>query len=263
MSNLLYANFFRLWKNKLFLIGLGFMFFAGSFLCFQQYRQLIGYGTAVKLESTFFVYTIMIGIVCAIFCSLFLGVEYMDGTMRNKMIAGHKRMTIYLSNLIIVVVASLFLCASYMLSNIIVGIPLIGSMSIPIPKILLIIFGSIVTVVAFCSIFTMICMLVPSKAIAPVICIVGMFLSIALTNEIQRILDQPKEYNDGTVNNAYVGGAAREKLEFIYTALPTGQEMQYSRRNTENISEMCLYSIGITIISTGFGVFVFQRKNIK
>ena len=28
MSKLLYANFFRLWRNRLFQIGLGFMFFA-------------------------------------------------------------------------------------------------------------------------------------------------------------------------------------------------------------------------------------------
>ena len=89
MSNLLYANFSRMIKNKLFFIGMGFMFFAGSFLCFQQYRQLVGYHAKVNLNSTFFVYTLMIGVISAIFCSLFVGVEYMDGTMRNKIIAGH------------------------------------------------------------------------------------------------------------------------------------------------------------------------------
>ena len=96
MSKLLYANFSRMIKSKLFLIGLGFMFFAGSFLCFQQYRQLVGYHAQVKLDSTFFVYTLMIGVISAIFCSLFVGVEYNDGTMRNKIIAGYKRTEILL-----------------------------------------------------------------------------------------------------------------------------------------------------------------------
>lgn len=76
MSNLLYANFSRMIRNKLFLIGMGFMFFAGSFLCFQQYRQLVGYHAQVKLDSTFFTYTLMIGVISAIFCSLFVGVGF-------------------------------------------------------------------------------------------------------------------------------------------------------------------------------------------
>ena len=74
MSKLLYANFFRLWRNRLFQVGLGFMFLAGGWLVFQQYRQLTVYGGAVTLDSTFFVYNMMVGIVRCIFCSLFLNV---------------------------------------------------------------------------------------------------------------------------------------------------------------------------------------------
>lgn len=36
MSKLLYANFSRMIKSKLFLIGMGFMFFAGSFYAFSS-----------------------------------------------------------------------------------------------------------------------------------------------------------------------------------------------------------------------------------
>lgn len=263
MSKLLYANFFRLWKNRLFLIGLGFMFFAGGFLAFQQYRQLIGYGAAVKLDSTFFDYIIMIGVVSSIFCSLFLNVEYNDGTMRNKIIAGHKRAAIYFSNLIVNIIASLLFCLSYILANIVIGIPLIGMLTITLNKTVLILSGSMVTTIALCAIFTMINMLIHSKAIAPIICVVAMFLSIFFVNEVQRILDNPKYWYDGTVNTAYVGGKEREQLEFIYNALPAGQEMQYSRKNIENINEMCLYSIGITVITSAVGVFIFWKKDIK
>lgn len=263
MSKLLYANFSRMIKSKLFLIGLGFMFFAGSFLCFQQYRQLVGYHAQVKLDSTFFVYTLMIGVISAIFCSLFVGVEYNDGTMRNKIIAGYKRTEIYFSNLIVNIVASFLMCGSYMLANLVVGIPMIGTLTIPASKALTIVLGSLITVVAFCSIFTMISLLVSSKAIAPIMCILFVFLSIAFLNEVQRVLDNPPTWYDGTVNTAYVGGEEREKLEFIYNVFPAGQEMQYARRDIKNINEMCLYSAGVTVIATGLGVFFFRRKNIK
>ena len=263
MSKLLYANFFRLWRNRLFQIGLGFMFFAGSFLVFQQYRQLVGYGTNVKLDSTMFVYTIMIGVISSIFCSLFVSTDYNDGTIRNKVIAGSRRAEIYIANLIVNIVASFLLCFSYILANIVIGVPLIGTLETPLPKALLILAGSLLTVVAFCAVFTMISLLIQSKAIAPVVCIVAMFLSIAFLNEVQRILDQPEFWYDGTVNTAYVDGTEREVLEFLYNAIPAGQEMQYSRRSTENIGEMAAYAAGLTVITTGIGAFFFNRKDIR
>ena len=260
MSKLLYANFFRLWRNRLFQIGLGFMFFAGGFLVFQQYRQLVGYGTNVKLDSTMFGYTIMIGVISSIFCSLFVSTDYNDGTIRNKVITGSRRAEIYIANLIVNIVASFLLCFSYILANIVIGVPLIGTLETPLPKVLLILAGSLLTVIAFCSVFTMISLLIQSKAIAPVVCIVAMFLSIAFFNEVQRILDQPEFWYDGTVNTAYVDGTEREVLEFLYNAIPAGQEMQYSRRSTENIGEMAAYAGGLTVITTGIGAFFFNRK---
>ena len=222
MSKLLYANFFRLWRNRLFQIGLGFMFFAGGFLVFQQYRQLVGYGTNVKLDSTMFGYTIMIGVISSIFCSLFVSTDYNDGTIRNKVIAGSRRAEIYIANLIVNIVASFLLCFSYILANIVIDVPLIGTLETPLPTVLLFLAGNLLTVIAFCSVFTMISLLIQSKAIAPVVCIVAMFLSIAFFNEVQRILDQPEFWYDGTVNTAYVDGTEREVLEFLYNACRSG-----------------------------------------
>ena len=39
--------------------------------------------------------------------------------------------------------------------------------------------------------------------------------------------------------------------------------MQYSRRNIKNMNELCMYSAGVTVITTGIGIFFFKRKNIK
>lgn len=263
MNKLLYANFKRLWKNKLFWIGMIFMFLAGLALVLKQYEQHINYGHNVKLESTFFTYAIMIGVVSAVFCTLFTGVEYSDGTMRNKIIAGHKRTDIYFSSLIVNVSASLLFCCSYILSNIILGISLIGFKKTGPETILILLAGSIITVIALCSIFTMVSLLVHNKALAPVISIVGIFLLIAFTNEVQRILDEPKTWYDGTPNLAYVEGAERERLEFIYNALPAGQEMQYARMETKNVGEMCVYSTGMIVLTSGIGSFIFKRKDIK
>lgn len=263
MNKLLHANFIRLWKNKIFLIGLGFMFLAGSALVLKNYQQLKVYGIPVKLESTFFTYALLIGVVSAIFSSLFLGVEYSEGTMRNKIIIGHRRIDIYFSNLLTNISASLLLCLSYILSNIILGIPLIGFKDFDLSKTLLLIVGSIVMVVALCSIFTMISLLVQNKAIAPVICIVGMFLMIGFVSEVERMLEQPQYFYDNTLNPNYLEGKQREQFEFLYDFLPAGQEMQYASRKTKNIDNMCLYSACITVVTTGIGTFFFKRKDIN
>ena len=264
MSKLLYANFFRLWRNRLFQFGIGFMFIAGCFLSFQQYRQAIGYGAKTDIENTFFVYAYMISVISAVFCSFFLHVEYFDGTMRNKVIAVYKRNSVYLANLVVNIAASVMFCLSYMLANIVVGIPLIGNMDMPPGRVLVIVGGSFVSLVAVCSIVTMVNMLVQTKAAAPVICILMVFLSIAFLGEVQRVLDQPQYWYDGTLNTtSYVDGTERDVLEFIYNAIPTGQELQYFRKDTDNAGIMSLYSAGITVISTGIGMFFFRRKDIR
>ena len=252
MSKLIYANFFRLFKNRLFLFGIGFMFLAGCFLVFQQYRQAAGYGLKTDIENTFFVYTQMIGVISAIFCSLFLHAEYGDGTVRNKIIAGHKR------------VAVVMLCLSYMLANIIIGIPLIGNMDLPLTKVMAIVCGSMISLIAICSVLTMVSLLVQTKAVAPVICILIIFLSMAFLNEVQRMLDQPQYWYDGTLNTtSYVDGVERDVLQFIYDATPTGQEMQYSRKDTDKALAMSAYAAGLTVITTGIGMFFFKRKDLR
>ena len=201
--------------------------------------------------------------ICSIFVSLFLSVEYVDGTMRNKIIAGHKRAEIYLASLIVNVVSAMALCASYLLANLVIGIPLIGPLRLPWSKTLCLLTGSALMVVALCAVFTMVSLLIQSKGIAPVVCIVTMFLSIAFVNEVQRILDEPQYWYDGTVNAAYVDGCEREVLEFLYRALPAGQGMQYAGRQTGQVGQMTLYAAALTVVTTGVGVFCFQRKEIR
>lgn len=263
MNRLLHSNLTRLRKNKVFLIGMAFMFAASCALILKQYEQLKIYGIPQSLESTFFKYAALIGAVSAVFCSLFLGVEYSDGAMRNKIIVGHKRTSVYFANLISNILASLFMCLSYILPSILFGIPLIGFSSPNISEFLQLTAGSIVTVTALCSIFTMIGMLIQNKAIAPVICILIVFLSMGVITEVQRMLNQPEYYEDGTLNPNYLTGETREKYEFLYNALPAGQEIQYAGMKTDNINDMCLYAAGITIITTGAGIFFFRRKDIK
>ena len=46
--------------------------------------------TINRIDNGFFGCALFIGIVMAVFCSLFIGTEYSEGTIRNKIIIGQK-----------------------------------------------------------------------------------------------------------------------------------------------------------------------------
>ena len=105
MSKLLSANFMRVKKNKPFWGCIIFMLFLGVSLPIAQYMQVEELNQTRQevyetvLDQQFFTFVMFIGLVASVFCGLFLGTEYSDGTIRNKVVVGHTRNGIYLANL--------------------------------------------------------------------------------------------------------------------------------------------------------------------
>ena len=85
MYNLLSANISRLWLNRAFWVTLLFM---AMIECSFAYILLDQNSTRVDL--ILFASLQVVGILISIVYSLFLGTEYNDGTIRNKLIVGHK-----------------------------------------------------------------------------------------------------------------------------------------------------------------------------
>ena len=92
MRNLLRANFSRLWKSKaLWLCAAGAFAFSAAFLLGLRADPEGG----TTLDEAFGQVFPFLPLLYAAFLSLFLGVEYQDGTLRNKIIAGHARWKVY------------------------------------------------------------------------------------------------------------------------------------------------------------------------
>ena len=84
MENLIRAHFARLWRAPVFWLGTAASAAAGVLLWFPNAAGL----------------AVLPPICCAAVFSLFFGAEHADGTMRNKLAAGHSREAIYLATLI-------------------------------------------------------------------------------------------------------------------------------------------------------------------
>ncbi len=274
MSKLLSAGFIRLRKDKIFWIALIFMFGAGVFFPVMRYMDMQQSGYINNIDNGFFACALFIGIVMAVFCSLFIGTEYSDGTIRNKVVIGQKRTSIYLSNLIICAIVSIVMCAAFLIAYLCVGIPLLGFFEMGIKLVLLFTLAVFVLSIAFASIFTLISMLNHNKAITAVVCILLAFLLLFAGAQLYKMLNEP-ETNMGLIttengqeyqeipNPNYLEDGKREVVQFLYDFVPGGQALQCVSLEANNIAVLPVYSLIIIILTTGIGMFFFRKKELK
>lgn len=274
MIKLLRAGFTRLRKNKLFWLLTVFSIGLALFMIYTQYSDMKKYEEVIEVEQLMLNYSMMVGIVIAIFTSLFLGVEYSDGTIRNKICIGHKRVNIYLSNLIIVTLTSLF---SYILFLIIVasiGIPLFGAITITQSKLLMLLGCIFVTVIAYSSIFTFLAMIISNKTITAIVSIMLAFALLMNAMICFSKLEAPKTITEAAIVNGETKieevpnpKYPSEKQKKLYRTMldinPAGQMLQLAGRVVPNLSILPLYSLGIIVVFTGTGLVLFKKKELK
>ena len=276
MLKLLHADFSRLFKSRVFILFVALTFVVGAALPTIHYIDEKNNDTPWSIDSSFFIYVFFVPILTAILTSLFVGSEYSDGTMRNKIIVGHKRCNVYLSNLIVCTTAGILLCIAYIASHICVGIPLLGGFESGFGTIMTYTGLGIALTMASASIFTLISMLCCNKSYSVAICII---LSLALLFAGIRILsalNEPEYFgaysyteNGKTIeeeaekNPHYLTGTKRDVYEFMYDFVPGGQTLQISNMKAEHSGHLAIYDSLIFVVTTGCGVFVFRRKELK
>lgn len=253
MNNLLHANFARLWKNKLFWSGAIFMFALGLFELISNYKTSVKLGQQLLLGDVLFVYAFIAGIVSAIFISFFTGTDYSDGTIRNKLIAGHSRSAVYFSNLITNILALSFICLAYIVTVLLIGSVVIGPLDLEISQALKIFVSSFLLVTAYCSIYTLLAMLCHNKAATVAIGTAASFLFLFTQAYIGSMLNF----------KGYWTGTKRAVLEFIFNYLPSGQSYQYMSLQFTDLGAKVLCLMVISVIAALVGVTFFRKKDIK
>ena len=279
MSRLLCADFAKLKKNRFFwlciigMVGFGLFMKIMEYITMQQYAD-----EAPPLDSMLSVYSMVIGFLTAAFVSLFVGTEYSDGTIRNKIIIGHSRAAIYFSNLITCSAAGFFMCLAYLLPALAAGIPLCGIKTADFRYLAGMILCSFIMTLAFTSLCTLVGMLCQNKAMTAVITILSVCLLFVASVYISAKLNEPETYpeisafaDDGSVidardvpNPGYVMGTQRQIYEFLDEFLPTGQSVILTRGDKDaSFLLMSAYSAGITAVAAGMGIFIFRKRDIK
>ena len=170
MSKLLRSDFKRLWRSKLLYIGIIFVAMSvGHALINNIYYLDIMKELEIPLDNLLFMGTPVIGFAMAVFTSIFIGTEYSDGTMRNKVIVGNSRLSIYLSHFIITTLAAVIMLVVGSAVVISIGAfwmgGLVTSPTILLPQILC----CLLAVVALNALYVLLAMLIPSRAVGVVV----------------------------------------------------------------------------------------------
>ena len=279
MRKLLSANFSRLWKDNIFWLCMGAMLIYSVVYMLNGSRQatidLAEYNYSI--DNYYFHFALVIGAFCALFSSMFLGTEYSDGTIRNKIVIGHTRINIYIADLITSFTATLLIMLVWLIGAL-VAVPALGVWEMGIPNLLAYLFIAVMFEAALSAIFTFICMQSTNKAMTVMISILLFLGLLIFASMADNALNEPEmtsgvqitangmEMSEPAPNPNYVRGVTRTIYEWIVDFLPTGQGLQMWQLkigNAAHMVRMLISSVAITVLTTLGGIFLFKSKDLK
>lgn len=275
MSKLMGANLMRLKKDKIFWICAALMAAIGAVVA------LVSGGSdpeGFAIDRVFFTYAIPLEFACAVFCSLFIGTDYNDGAIRNKIVVGHSRLSVYLANFLTCALAGLAFACAYIIPMLAIGIPRLGFFAMGTGPVLMLLGISLMMMLAVCAIFTLISMLCQNKAFVAVICLVGLLAMLFGSAWLNSRLHEPEVYdsyvytdNSGALAEApsqpnpnYLSGAKRDVFLFLLELQPAGQALLFAdSMSFVHPWLLPLYSLLVVLLTGGAGLYVFRRKDLR
>ena len=276
MRDLLSANLLRLKKNNAFWGAIGVSFGLALATVIDVYRVAQTFGGTTSVDAELFKYAAFIGILAAELIPLFFGTEYSNGAIRNKLIVGQSRLSIYFANLITGFAACVLCSAAYMLGCMALGIPLLGWFTQPPALLFTALIGSLLMTAAFCAIFTFVTMNCAKKSTSVVICLLGTFAAFIWALVIHSMLEAPEFIQgyemsvNGQVVNAvpepnpnHLTGLKREVYQFLFDLLPSGQSIQYCSLVLSDPVRLMGLAAAVCVVFTGAGAALFRRKDLK
>lgn len=269
MRNLLQANLRRMVRSRAFLIAvlaeLAYTalvvlvcwdhYAAGGYLYTLESILTAGYGLMGYLSIPSFI--------AAPLLSVYLGTEYTDRTFRNRLIVGHTRSEVYLSQLIVSVLAALALDVLYLLlAGALCVRPVLGMASVLLRvsagQMMAWIAVGLLARAAFAAVLVLVVTALGSRtsgSIAALLLVVGASVFCAFGfHQLQYLASHP---------DAPAQAFRLTLWQMLMDLLPTGQYLQVSRLLTPNLWRLPLLSLAVIAVSTAAGLFLFCRKDLK
>lgn len=277
MSRLLYADMSRMKKSMAFKLAIFCAVVFGIFICYGSYRDMVKYDSEIGYLNLCFYSMDMAGFLIAVFTSMYVGTEYSDGTIRNKILVGHKRRNIYLASFLSCTAANFMMLAGYLIIVSCIGIPLFGFPSYSgdvYGAMGVYVLDGLLLLIAYAAVFNLIALLNSSKAQSAVISLlltIAMFIIVTyLANKlyaseiyVEAVAEAGEAAKEIMSRPEYMTGTERRLCQFIIDFLPVGQGLRIGSLKAPNPWYLAIYSVIITIGFNVAGIYFFKKKNLK
>ena len=281
MSRLLYSGFRRYFMSHLFWLALTGSIVLGALS-----------GISVKDRHVLDDWQIIAGfLMYAILLSLMIGREFSDGAFRNKIISGHTKGNIFVSEYVVALTTCLILCVIGAGVFALINISLFQRISTGL--MLKSIVGFVLFIISFITITVSLCMLMAHRVVMVAVAILLVVSSCIISYTIDDKLDAPEfvqqvQMVDGDLementmvkNPGYVDSPLRKQYTTIVRMIPYGQIIHYMKMaeplfDPKNVSlvmsdeyaatlnVMPLYSVGTILMFYAIGFWGFKRKPIR
>jgi len=258
LIRLLRADFFRLFRSRwLWLSVLAMLLLSLGFVSMQY----AGMDYVVALDRVVFLPLSVYGVIASALISLFVGEDFSDGCIRNKIAAGRSRSAIFLSHLIV----SCFSCAVlyFVMLTVTISLGLVFfENNVPVRQLLSLTALGLLTCMAYAAVFSMLTLLIGSRTNGVVICMIvsfAMLFAALHTNQI--VIQQPVK--DGLPNPHYVSGVARHVYIWLHDLNPTGQAAQLSAMSCQSPLRWMGMTAAWLLIAVVVGTKIFAEKDIR
>ena len=276
MINLLKANFYKMKKSKAILIAALLSAIVAVYYIKDNYNIYHDSLELVNINSMIFNYLPVFGIIVSILISTILGFDYSYGSTKNKIIAGHSRINIYLSNLFSIYIVNLLVYSVYFFIICISGIVLFKNLTFNLEFIINILIILLI-ILSYVSISTFIVMIISNEIVSPVINVINAFFLILISFVLLSALSELKyiHSDDGyyfsdegqkvadTENPMYIKGIKRDIYKLTVNILPTGEAFQKSRAMNTKSYIIIFFSSYLVVAINTLGIYLFSSKELN
>ncbi len=258
MSRLIRADMLRLGKSPALRLSLGGMLLlAVGFLIMQA----TGMDYTVPLSRVIFLPLSLYGIVMGAFVSVFVGTDFSDGFIRNKLLTVRRRESLVLSQSLVSAVgcALIYLVVTAFSAG--VG-RFFFEKDVEPGVFFRYLFLGLGMSLALGVLFCVITLLAGHKTRAVVWCMglaMGMLLLALHTNQV--LMQEPLK--EGVLNPAYVTGIKRLVYELLHDLNPCGQAAQLSAWRVSHPPRLVFLNLFQTLVVLAGGCALFRGKDIR
>lgn len=257
MRKLLAADSKRMIRSRWFWLCMaGMLSMAGVFVVMQHTAM----DYTVPLSRVIFLPMSFFGLFAAAFVSLFVGEDFGDGFIRNKVIAGLSRYSIFVSSLLVSSCACIVIYLVVTVFTAGIG-SLLFEINIDAPQFFTHLLLGMGMCIAYASIYCSITVLCGNRTTSVVLCMGIAFTLLCACLHTNQVMIQP-EYKDGLPNPAYVDGIRKAIYALLHDLNPSGQAAQLSAMVIFSPARWFACDLS-WVLAAGICSAIFQHRNIQ